>query len=219
MSNNSNKARNRNCILPLVQFRERCHKCKVARSVSLKGSVNVFCQSFSYLLHRAYLFIYNLGLLTAVVIYYSAKSGSLCKLGLYIRIMIRCKSQFAQYTEWPNMFRISGQGYIFYIFPYWEGLNCLIFFLYLYIIIYKDPRSTTQCRKTKHWPILLKLWRSSFKFFKDSPNRKPATACNPYIWLVMLQMNYVITNSVKTVWLSSFNKSFIISPYQLNVRV
>ena len=40
---------------------------------------------------------------------------------------------------------------------------------------------TTQYRKTNHWPILLKLWRSSFQFFKDSSNRKPETACNPYI--------------------------------------
>ena len=39
---------------------------------------------------------------------------------------------------------------------------------------------TTQYRKINHWPILLKLC-SLFQFFKDSSNRKPATACNPYM--------------------------------------
>ena len=45
----------------------------------------------------------------------------------------------------------------------------------------KTLDQTTQYRKTNHWPILLKLWRSSFLFFKDSSNRKPATVCNPYM--------------------------------------
>ena len=45
----------------------------------------------------------------------------------------------------------------------------------------KTLDQTTQYRKTNHWPIFLKLWRSSFQFFKDSSNRKPSTACNPYM--------------------------------------
>ena len=45
----------------------------------------------------------------------------------------------------------------------------------------KTLDQTTQYRKTNHWPILLKLWRSSCQFFKDSSNRKPATAYNPYM--------------------------------------
>ena len=45
----------------------------------------------------------------------------------------------------------------------------------------KTLDQTTQYRKTNHGPILFKLWRSSFHFSKDSSNRKPATACNPYM--------------------------------------
>ena len=40
---------------------------------------------------------------------------------------------------------------------------------------------TTQYRKTNHWPILLKLWRSSSDFDNYSSNRKPTTTCNPYM--------------------------------------
>ena len=58
---------------------------------------------------------------------------------------------------------------------------------------------TTPYRNTNHWPFMLKLWRSSSDLGKYSSNRKPATACIPYI-LVHVQMNYVIRNSVKTVW-------------------
>ena len=45
----------------------------------------------------------------------------------------------------------------------------------------KTLDNTTQYRKTNHWPILLNLWRTSFHFFKDSSNRKPAIGCNPYM--------------------------------------
>ena len=45
----------------------------------------------------------------------------------------------------------------------------------------RDPQPNYSVyKKTNHWPIFYKLWRSLFDFEKYSSNRKPAIACNPY---------------------------------------
>ena len=57
----------------------------------------------------------------------------------------------------------------------------IILVILVILVISKTLDQTTQYRKTNHWPILLKLWRSSSDFYKNSSNRKPATVCNPYM--------------------------------------